>query len=168
MKALCDGLKSWNTEEHAINLIGPDKNSLERLSLINAGLNNIIIYELCDSLQVINKVGIRKLVLNENPFGIGGIASICRMLDITLEKIDKKDSIIKANIQVDAPEGEIAQILEKILRVWTDISIGSYPFYNSDDDYGVKVEISSLNQDQLKKATNDLKKQLSKESIKYK
>ena len=90
------------------------------------------------------------------------------MLDITLEKIDKKDSIIKITIQVGAPEGEIAQILEKILDVWTDISIGSYPFYNSDNDYGVKVEVSSFNQDQLKKATNDLKTQLSKESIKYK
>ena len=105
----------------------------------------------------------------ENVFVFAGIPKVMHaMLDITLEKIDKKDNIIKVTIQVDAPEGEIAQILEKILEVWTDISIGSYPFYNSDNDNGVKIEVSSLNQNQLKKATNDLKIQLSKESIKYK
>ena len=60
----------------------------------------------------------------ENVFVFAGIPKVMQaMLDITLEKIDKKDSIIKITIQVGAPEGEIAQILEKILDVWTDISL---------------------------------------------
>ena len=49
-----------------------------------------------------------------------------------------------------------------------NVSIGSYPFYNTKDDFGVKIEISSLDNNSLTKTIDYLKVQLSKESIKYK
>ena len=90
------------------------------------------------------------------------------MLDETLKGIEKKDKINKSTIVVDSPEGEIAKILEKTIKNNINVIIGSYPFYNTKDDFGVKIEISSLDNNSLIKAIDDLKVQLSKESIKYK
>ena len=104
----------------------------------------------------------------ENVYVFAGIPKVMQsMLDETLNGIEKKDKINKSTIMVDAPEGEIAKILEKTIKNNINVSIGSYPFYNSKDDYGVKIEISSLDNNSLIKAIDDLKVQLSKESIKY-
>ena len=104
----------------------------------------------------------------ENVYVFAGIPKVMRsMLEEALKTIDKKDKVINFTVQVDAPEGEIAKILEKTIEKNTNVSIGSYPFYNTKDDYGVKIEISSLNKDSLNMAINDLKVYLSKESINY-
>jgi len=104
----------------------------------------------------------------ENVYVFAGIPKVMRsMLDEALKTIDKKDKVINSTIQVSAPEGEIAKILEKTIEKNTNVSIGSYPFYNTKDDYGVKIEISSLNKDSLNMAINDLKVYLSRESINY-
>ena len=104
----------------------------------------------------------------ENVYVFAGIPKVMQsMLDETLNGIEKKDKINKSTIMVDAPEGEIAKILEKTIKNNINVNIGSYPFYNSKDDYGVKIEISSLDNNSLIKAIDDLKVQLSKESIKY-
>ena len=89
------------------------------------------------------------------------------MLHEALKTIDKKDKVINSTIQVSAPEGEIAKILEKTVKENTDVIIGSYPFFNTKNDFGVKIEISSLNNSSLNKAINDLKVYLSKEFINY-
>ena len=104
----------------------------------------------------------------ENVYVFAGIPKVMRsMLEEALKTIDKKDKVINFTVQVDAPEGEIAKILEKTIEKNTNVSIGSYPFYNTKDDYGVKIEISSLNKDSLNMAINDLKVYLSRESINY-
>ena len=104
----------------------------------------------------------------ENVYVFAGIPKVMQsMLDETLNGIEKKDKINKSTIMVDAPEGEIAKVLEKTIKNNINVSIGSYPFYNSKDDYGVKIEISSLDNNSLINAIDDLKVQLSKESIKY-
>tara|TARA_Y100000022_G_scaffold125309_1_gene108521 strand:+ start:1433 stop:2206 length:774 start_codon:yes stop_codon:yes gene_type:complete len=104
----------------------------------------------------------------ENVYVFAGIPKVMRfMLHEALKTIDKKDKVINSTIQVSAPEGEIAKILEKTVKENTDVNIGSYPFFNTENDYGVKIEISSLNKDSLNKAINDLKVYLSKESINY-
>jgi len=105
----------------------------------------------------------------ENVYVFAGIPKVMKsMLDETLKGIEKKDKINKSTIVVDSPEGEIAKILEKTIKNNMNVIIGSYPFYNTKDDFGVKIEISSLDNNSLIKAIDDLKVQLSKESIKYK
>ena len=105
----------------------------------------------------------------ENVYVFAGIPKVMKsMLDETLKGIEKKDKINKSTIVVDSPEGEIAKILEKTIKNNINVIIGSYPFYNTKDDFGVKIEISSLDNSSLIKAIDDLKVQLSKESIKYK
>ena len=104
----------------------------------------------------------------ENVYVFAGIPKVMRsMLEEALKTIDKKDKVINFTLQVGAPEGEIAKILERTIEKNTNVSIGSYPFYNTKDDYGVKIEISSLNKDSLNMAINDLKVYLSRESINY-
>ena len=105
----------------------------------------------------------------ENVYVFAGIPKVMKsMLDEALKGIEKKDKINKSTIVVDSPEGEIAKILEKTIKNNMNVIIGSYPFYNTKDDFGVKIEISSLDNNSLIKAIDDLKVQLSKESIKYK
>ena len=105
----------------------------------------------------------------ENVYVFAGIPKVMQsMLDEALKGIEKKDRINKSTIVVDSPEGEIAKILEKTIKNNMNVSIGSYPFYNTKDDFGVKIEISSLDNNSLTKTIDDLKVQLSKESIKYK
>ena len=53
----------------------------------------------------------------ENVYVFAGIPKVMRfMLHEALKTIDKKDKVINSTIQVSAPEGEIAKILEKTVK----------------------------------------------------
>ena len=69
----------------------------------------------------------------ENVYVFAGIPKFMRfMLHEALKTIDKKDKVINSTIQVSAPEGEIAKILEKTVEENTDVNIGSCLLYTSD------------------------------------
>ena len=105
----------------------------------------------------------------DNVFVFAGIPKIMQsMLQESLKYINPQKKINRANIQVKVPEGEIAKILEKIIKTYSNVDIGSYPFFDSKKDFGVNIELSSKNKLSLEKAISDLKVQLSEESIKYK
>ena len=105
----------------------------------------------------------------DNVFVFAGIPKIMQsMLQESLKYINPQKKINRANIQEKVPEGEIAKILEKIIKTYSDIDIGSYPFFDSKKDFGVNIELSSKNKVSLEKAISYLKVQLSEESIKYK
>ena len=105
----------------------------------------------------------------DNVFVFAGIPKIMQsMLQESLKYINPQKKINRANIQVKVPEGEIAKILEKIIKTYSNVDIGSYPFFDSKKDFGVNIELSSKNKLSLEKAISYLKVQLSEESIKYK
>ena len=105
----------------------------------------------------------------DNVFVFAGIPKIMQsMLQESLKYINPQKKINRANIQVKVPEGEIAKILEKIIKTYSNVDIGSYPFFDSQKDFGVNIELSSKNKLSLEKAISYLKVQLSEESIKYK
>ena len=105
----------------------------------------------------------------DNVFVFAGIPRIMQsMLKESIKYINPQKKINRANIQVKVPEGEIAKILEKIIKTYSNVDIGSYPFFDSKKDFGVNIELSSKNKSSLEKAISYLKVQLSEESIKYK
>ena len=60
----------------------------------------------------------------ENVYVFAGIPKVMRfMLHEALKTIDKKDKVINSTIQVSAPEGEIAKILEKTVKENTDVNL---------------------------------------------
>ena len=62
----------------------------------------------------------------DNVFVFAGIPKIMQsMLQESLKYINPQKKINRANIQVKVPEGEIAKILEKIIKTYSDIDIGS-------------------------------------------
>ena len=63
---------------------------VESIALINTGLDNGCIYKLCNALHVaINEarlIIVKIIDLSMNPFSIGGILSICKLLDYNQQK----------------------------------------------------------------------------------
>ena len=88
--------------------------------------------------------------------------------DIWLYNVDSNGFETDFWTKVDAVEGQIADILGKISTENKDVKIGSYPYFNSDTDFGVNVVMKSLNKSNLNNVAEKFKKYLSKESLNYK
>jgi len=105
----------------------------------------------------------------ENVFVLAGVPKIMKsMLNEVIQYMDQKEKAINIKLKVMAPEGEIANILEKIIEKHSDVKIGSYPFFESDKIFGVNLELNSYNDNSIKNALKFLKIHLSEESINYK
>ena len=104
----------------------------------------------------------------ENVFVFAGIPKVMRsMLDNSIQFLNKGKVSETITINIDTVEGQIADILRKINMENKDVRIGSYPYFNSDEDYGVNVVMKSLNKSNLSIVSEKLKKYLSKNSINY-
>ncbi len=105
----------------------------------------------------------------ENVFVFAGIPKIMKtMLDNSLKFLKKGKIIHTISVKVDAVEGDIAPVLKSLNDENEDIKIGSYPFFNSKNDFGVNVVIKSINKDFLILAEEKFKNYLSKKSFNYK
>ena len=62
------------------------------------------------------------------------------MLDSLLPKLKGGDPVISKNVKLSIAEGDIAEQLKLIVDTFPTLSIGSYPFSNS-EGYGTNVVI---------------------------
>ena len=105
----------------------------------------------------------------ENVFVFAGIPKIMKsMLGNSTQFLNKGNLIHTISIKVDAVEGDIAPALKSLNDENENIKIGSYPFFNSNDDFGVSVVIRSIDKDFLILAEEKLKNYLSKNSFNFK
>jgi len=97
-----------------------------------------------------------------------GIPKIMKsMLDNSLDFLNKGNLIHTITVKVDAVEGDIAPVLKSLNDENENIKIGSYPFFNSDRDFGVNVVIKSLDKEFLTLTEEKFKNYLSKNSFNY-
>ena len=89
------------------------------------------------------------------------------MLDDSMKHLRKGKLIHTISIKVDAVEGDIAPILKSLNDENENIKIGSYPFFNSNNDFGVSVVIKSVDKEFLILAEEKLKNYFSKKSINF-
>jgi molybdopterin-biosynthesis enzyme MoeA-like protein len=105
----------------------------------------------------------------ENVFVFAGIPKIMKsMLDDSIKHLNKGKLMHTISIKVDAVEGDIAPVLKSLNDENENIKIGSYPFFNSNSDFGVSVVIKSIDKDFLILAEEKLKNYLSKNSFNFK
>ena len=105
----------------------------------------------------------------ENVFVFAGIPKIMKsMLEDSIKHLNKGKLIHTISIKVDAVEGDIAPVLKSLNDENENIKIGSYPFFNSNNDFGVSVVIRSIDKDFLILAEEKLKSYLSKNSFNFK
>jgi molybdenum cofactor synthesis domain-containing protein len=105
----------------------------------------------------------------ENVFVFAGIPkSMKSMLEDSIKYLSKGKLIHTISIKVDAVEGDIAPVLKSLNNENENIKIGSYPFFNSNNDFGVSVVIKSIDKDFLILAEEKLKNYLSKNSFNFK
>ena len=105
----------------------------------------------------------------ENVFVFAGIPKIMKsMLDDSIKHLNKGKLMHTISIKVDAVEGDIASVLKSLNDENENIKIGSYPFFNSNSDFGVSVVIKSIDKDFLILAEEKLKNYLSKNSFNFK
>lgn len=105
----------------------------------------------------------------ENVFVFAGIPKVMQsMLENSIKFLNKGKISATITIKVDAVEGQIADVLGKISIENKDVKIGSYPYFNSEIDFGVNVVMKSLNKSNLNIVVEKFKKYLSKESLNYK
>ena len=104
----------------------------------------------------------------ENVFVFAGIPKIMQsMLGNSTQFLNKGNLIHTISIKVDAVEGDIAPALESLNDENENIKIGSYPFFNSKNDFGVNVVIKSIDKDFLVLAEEKFKNYLSENSFNY-
>ena len=105
----------------------------------------------------------------ENVFVFAGIPKIMKsMLEDSIKHLNKGKLMHTISIKVDAVEGDIAPVLKSLNDENENIKIGSYPFFNSNNDFGVSVVIRSIDKDFLILAEEKLKNYLSKNSFNFK
>ena len=105
----------------------------------------------------------------ENVFVFAGIPKIMKsMLEDSIKHLNKGKLIHTISIKVDAVEGDIAPVLKSLNDENENIKIGSYPFFNSNNDFGVSVVIKSIDKGFLILAEEKFKNYLSKNSLNFK
>ena len=104
----------------------------------------------------------------ENVFVFAGIPKIMTsMLENALKYLDKGKIILSKSIRVDAVEGDIAEALRKLDSEENQLKIGSYPFFNSKEDFGVNVVLKSSDKSILISSIDKFKKFLDENSINF-
>ncbi len=98
----------------------------------------------------------------ENVYVMAGIPQIFNvMLDSILPSLSGGDPLISVNVKLSYPEGEIAECLKKLADEYSDVSIGSYPFYK-DGFYGTNIVLRHRSRVVLDKVEVALKESMFK------
>ena len=104
----------------------------------------------------------------ENVFVFAGIPKIMiAMLENSIKYLEKGKIIHSKSIKVNAVEGDIAKTLRLLDSEESELKIGSYPFFNSDLDFGVNVVLKSVNKEKLEKSVDKFKTFLNENSMSY-
>jgi len=104
----------------------------------------------------------------ENVFVFAGIPKIMTsMLENSIKYLDKGKIVLSQSIKVNAVEGDIAKALRLLDSEDSELKICSYPFFNSDVDFGVNVVIKSVDEERLIKSVDKFKEFLNQNSINF-
>jgi molybdenum cofactor synthesis domain-containing protein len=89
----------------------------------------------------------------ENIFVMAGVPSIMQaMFETIIAKLVPGTPITYKTITCSVPEGNLALDLEKIAIEFSDLEIGSYPFYKK-DGYGVSIVVRGSDLNRIELAT---------------
>ena len=89
----------------------------------------------------------------ENIYVLPGVPKILQAMFNNIEdEIRGITNIVSKNIIVYSPEGEIAGFLESIQNEFTDISIGSYPYFRP-PDVGTNIVLRSIERNLINEAS---------------
>ena len=93
----------------------------------------------------------------KNVYVMAGVPLIFQsMVLFSLKNIQNGSPIISQSVIINKPEGEIAEILEKLAVENPEISFGSYPFFK-DGKLGTDIVIKGNNKDTIINLTRDIK-----------
>jgi len=98
-----------------------------------------------------------------NVFVMAGVPTVMQaMLDVIIKRMETGQKLFSCNILTDIKEGDIADILRSIQGRTETVSIGSYPYYNDNDNgYGANIVCRGKNIDELKSIASIIKNDLS-------
>jgi len=120
------------------------------------------------AILINNPVSIAPGFKLDNIFVFAGIPKIMKaMLENSLKYIQTGLITHSLSIKVDTVEGDIAEILRTLDLEENELKIGSYPFFNSELDFGVNVVIKSVDKEKLSKAAKDFKAFLDRNSLSF-
>ena len=102
----------------------------------------------------------------DNVFCLPGVPSILKSMVLGLEnKIIGGKKILSETITIRTVESEIAKPLEDVQNNFSDVEIGSYPFFRS-GKLGVSIVIRSTEKNLIERCGNKIKNFIKKKKIK--
>lgn len=94
--------------------------------------------------------------ITKNVFSMAGIPNIMKaMLKSVIPMLKKGKKIYSKSLEVNIAESKIANMLENLQNKYSDIDMGSYPFYN-EKIHGTVLVLRSTNTNLLEKAFIEL------------
>ncbi len=101
----------------------------------------------------------------ENVIVMAGVPKIMQvMLDAVTPMLRKGKKMLSATIQVDKPEGDVAPVLAQAANQFSDVSMGSYPFFKA-GKLGTHLVLRSIDEIRLEEATASLRAKLKQEGL---
>lgn len=95
-----------------------------------------------------------------NVIVMAGVPAIMQAMLLSITpKLRTGRRMISENIRVDAPEGDVADLLRECQQAFPDVAMGSYPFVE-DGRYGTNLVLRSTEPDRLAEARRDLEARL--------
>ena len=103
----------------------------------------------------------------ENVFVLAGVPMIARaMFDALSPELSVGPPIISRYIEALLGEGELANQLEKIQNKFSDVDIGSYPFFRK-GEIGLSVVAKGINSEAINNIINEVEKIIKSKNCKY-
>ena len=107
-----------------------------------------------------NSISIAPGFMLGNVITMAGVPKIMQvMLDAVTPKLRTGKKMLSSTIDVPSPEGAVAEVLSAHQDLYSDVSMGSYP-YRKDDKPRTQLVLRSTDQDVLDRATEELREKL--------
>jgi len=105
----------------------------------------------------------------ENVYVMAGIPKIMQaMLGVLEGQIEGSGIVLSKAVTAYISEGKMALPLENIQKEYPNTTIGSYPFFNNQDDFGTTLVVRSRDEISVTSAIQDIKSWLDKNEARYK
>lgn len=104
------------------------------------------------------------LIKFRNVFIFPGIPQLLRKKFLAIETLFNEPLISLKKVYLNESESRVAPVLNRIVKIYGNVKIGSYPIIDS-DEYSVMVTLESLDQSILEEALKELLSGISREKI---
>ncbi|MEW6052662.1 MAG: molybdopterin-binding protein [Nitrospirota bacterium] len=104
------------------------------------------------------------LIKFRNVFIFPGIPQLLRKKFLAIETLFNEPLISLKKVYLNESESRVAPVLNRIVKIYGNVKIGSYPIIDS-DEYSVMVTLESLDQSSLEEALKELLSGISREKI---